>query len=302
MPNNPLFYPIQEQRQTSSLQDQVQIALAIADHTLLKSLLVNCIPAISQPHLIGSVAVELAVPVRDRYVADGILHYEALKCVLAAPQDGIERSQAYDSGNRSDQWRHKQFESELHTLDKAISLTDAVSLLTHAGFSPEQVKEILYLPYEGWYKSWWYTLDENENFTVPFLRLIRTLRYPDGTFAIQYKDYYEQDQPPCFSSMPQKVKLRIRTEDHGFGETLGRINTTRTSLGITQTILICNTIAELEAQGFISQGISIYPAAELVLPTRANCTICGTKTCPMNGTEDSPIMMCRRFSLEAEFA
>lgn len=85
------------------------------------------------------------------------------------------------------------------------------------------------------------------------------------------------------------------------GETLRQINNQRQALKIQQAVLICNTISELEAQGFIHQGISVYPAIELVLPTQANCAHCGRKECSMNGTLDSPIALCYGFLPESEF-
>ena len=92
MPNNPLFHPINEKARTVSVRDQIQMALAIADLKLLHNLLTQCIPAIIPPERIGAVASEVGVTLGDRAVADGILHFEAIHCVLAQVQtDRLQR-------------------------------------------------------------------------------------------------------------------------------------------------------------------------------------------------------------------
>jgi hypothetical protein len=296
MPNNPLFYPVHEQLRTTSLRDQIQMALAIANPTLLKSLLINCIPQIAPPQLIGNISVEVSVPAKDQQAADGILHFEGIKCLLTKPQPEVECYATNGWSHESQEYaKLTQCESELYTLGQNLSFAAAVSLLISSGFCPQQVEAILHLPCNAWHKSWWYALNSNNQFTIPFLRLIRTRRYPDGTFTIQYKNYFEQDKPSCFRSIPQKVKVKIKPDDQGFGEVLGQINLARNALDISQVILICHTISELEAQAFISQGISIYPAAELVLPTLSNCSICARRECSMNGLENSPVAMCYGF-------
>lgn len=302
MPNNPLFRPLPQQQVTASLQDQIQIALAIADATMLRSLLVNCIPPITPPHLVGDVSVELEVPAGDTRSADAILHFEAIKCTLAPnfhpPVDSC--SNGGWSRESKEFARITKYETDTRTLGDHLAMAPAVSLLLNSGFCPRQVEEILHLPHEGWYKSWWHTLDGGGNFSLPFLRYIRTLRYPNGKFTIQYKDFFEQDEPLCFRSQPQRVLVSIKPELHHFGETLRQINQLRSHLQIDRALLICDTLSELEAQGFISQGISVYPAVELVLPSQANCTVCCRHECPMNGREESAIALCYGFIPETE--
>lgn len=304
MPNNPLFYAAQPQPQAPSFQDQIQIALAIADDATLKSLLANCIPAIASPHLIGEIFSEIGVPVTEQRAADGVIHYEAVKCALAHSLDEVERrlSEHGPIGrDRPDAWMPIKCESGTCNVGQGLSLAEAEALLANVGFNPQQTRDILQLPYEASYKSWWYGLDAEENLTIPFRRLIRTLRYPDGTFTIQYKDQFGQEKPPCFSGLPQKVLIAIKPDDQRFAETLRNINACRESMKLTQAILICNTISELEAQAFIQQGISIYPAVDLILPMHANCEICATSDCPLNGTVDSPVAICYRFGVEATY-
>ncbi|MBD1861419.1 MULTISPECIES: hypothetical protein [Trichocoleus] len=307
MPNHPLFYPVSEHLPATPLHDQIQIALAIADPQVLKSLLTNCLPAIAQPQEIGEVSAEIGIPLQDQQTADAVVHFEAVKCVLAdsPPVTPSEEAQSchspYRHQTKTSQSKHSKCESETLTLAHNVSLAQAIALLTKVGFGPQQAQEILHLSYEASHKSWWYALDATGQFSIPFLRYIRTLRYPDGTVSLQYKDYFSETKPVGFQSLPQKVLVIVREDSQSFSQTLRQINADRTALGITQAILICNTIAELEAQAFITQGISLYPATELILPTQANCGICATHTCPMNGTADSAIAVCYRFCLEGSY-
>jgi hypothetical protein len=302
MPNHPLFYPVSDSIKAASLRDQIQIALAIADASMLRSLLINCIPSMLDWQHIGAVSAELSVPTGDQQAADGILHFEVIRCVLAGTPRLIDMPGTGGWTQESRELaRLTRYESEMRTLGQNLPLAPLVSLLAESGFCPKQIEEILRLPRDGWHKSWWYAIDETGEFSIPFLRHIRLLHYPDGTFTVQYKDFFAQEKPLCFSSLPQKLLVAIKTEAHEFGETLKRINYQRQALGIPRAILICNTISELEAQGFISQGISVYPASELILPTRSNCAHCARYECPMNGTTNSPIAMCYGFVPENEY-
>jgi hypothetical protein len=301
MPNNPLFHPVTE-RSSVDLRDQLQMALAIADPQMLKTLLVNCIPAIIAPQKVGNIASEVAVPTSDAQGADGILQFEAIRCVLANTQPHVDSSSHGGWTRESKEMaRLTQHESELQTLAQNLPLAPAIALLSNSGFSPDGIEEILRLPHYAWHKSWWYAIDRNGEFTLPFLRYIRTLHYPDGTLTLQYKDFFEYEKPSCFTSQLQKVLVVIRPEIQGFGETLQRINRQRTDLNTQRVLLICNTISELETQAFISQGISVYPAMELALPLQASCQFCGRKECPMNGLQDSPVATCYGYVLESEY-
>jgi hypothetical protein len=296
MPNNPLFYPVAGFAESTNLREQIQIALAIADPGVLRSLLHQCIPPVIAPDLVGAVSTELSVPTGDQCAADAILHFESIHCVLAEAQPALEMpTQGGWTKDSRELARLTQHEAEMRTLAQNLPLAAIVSLLAQSGFCPKQIESILFLPREAWHKSWWYALDEEGNFSRPFLRQMRTLRYADGTFTVQYKDFFEQNKPPCFTSLPEKILLMVRAELQEFGETLKQLNYQRQALGIPRAILICNTISELEAQGFISQGISVYPATELVLPTRSNCVHCARWNCPMNGSTNSPVALCYGF-------
>ena len=303
MPTNPLFYPISDSAHAQNLHDQIQIALAIADRHVLQSLLENCIPALAKGQHLHTISTQVGVPTGNQHTADGIVHFESKRCRLAVPGEQIELSVMNSSRTLESRElaRLTQHESDLQTLGNNLALALTVSILAESGFRPEQIEDILHLPYDAWHKSWWYAVDSGGNFTIPFLRQMRTLRYPDGTFTLQYKDFFEQDNPNCFISQAGKVLVMIKPDTQGFGETLRQINYQRDALGIDQAILICSTISDLEAQGFINQGISVYPAVELILPTQSNCMHCGRKECGMNGAVDSPVALCYGFLPESEF-
>ncbi|PZV08769.1 MAG: hypothetical protein DCF22_19660 [Leptolyngbya sp.] len=301
MPNNPLFHPINEPVRAVSVRDQIQMALAIADLNLLNALLTQCIPAIIQPERIGMIASEVGVPLGDRVAADGILHFEAIHCVLAQVQPQLDHSHNSWTNDSKEAAKLTQHESEMQTIAQHLSLAPAIALLAKVGFPPPHIQEILRLPHYAWHKSWWYALDEEDRFTVPFLRCIRTLHYPDGTLTLQYKDFFESEKPSCFVGLAQKVLVAIRDEAQGFGEALQQLNQQRSALGSKQAILICNTISDLEAQAFIHQGISLYPAMDMVLPMQANCLDCGRRECLMNGNAESLVASCYGFLVDSEF-
>jgi bacterioferritin-associated ferredoxin len=291
-----------DQGRSLTVRDQIQMALAIADSTLLKSLLTHCLPPIANSAHIGTVTSEVGIPVKDQPSADGILRYEAVRCVLAESSPSAHNS--YNRGwpqSDKDLARITQHESEMHTLVQNLSLAPAIALLTNAGFQQDQIQDILRLPHYAWHKSWWYAIDPDGNFTIPFLRCIRTFHYPDGTLTLQYKDFFDQIKPDCFTCLPQKILIVIRSHPQGFAETLQQINRQREGLGIQKAVLVCDGVSELEIQAFTKQTISLYPAENLMLPIQANCAHCGRHECPMNHQLDSPVVMCRGFLTESEF-
>lgn len=294
-----------------SLQDQVQITLAVADEPALKSLLVDSVPPIAPAHRICNLKATVSVP----FVAgssgsgagqphlppiDGVLQFEQAHCTLIHSAEELKQgiadyTQRY--GNDRGYIDLTRCESEMHTLGQAISLSQALALLTHSGFSARQIQAILHLPQDGWFQSWWYTLDAAGEFTVPFLRVLRTLHYPDGSVTLQYKDFFAQQKPPCYMSESQQAIVLLK-QNRSFSETLVRINLARQQLGIDRVILVGSHISELEAKGYINQGVSLYMTRSLSLPTPANCSQCVNSDCPLHGRSDSPVILCRRFCLE----
>ncbi|MBW4655713.1 MAG: hypothetical protein KME20_22130 [Kaiparowitsia implicata GSE-PSE-MK54-09C] len=285
-----------------SMRDRVQIALAIAEEDILKTLLTQCTPPLVQPHLVGAVTAKVGVPVEAHRTVDSVIAFEAVNCALARSPEDIEQQIAAQADSRM---LNRQYlaqtrcESDTQVLGQHISLAQAIALLAQSGFSPDQVDAIINVPQEAWHRSWWYALDSDGNLSEPFLRLMRTIRFPDGTFTLQYKDFYAQNKPSCFTSQEERVLIEIRTEHRSFRKTLERINLFRQQLGIAKAILICETMSELEAQGFISQGISIYATSQpLELHTRAHCAHCTNEGCQLHGQGDTGVMMCDRFRVE----
>ncbi|MBF2075329.1 MAG: hypothetical protein IGS50_16425 [Synechococcales cyanobacterium C42_A2020_086] len=286
-------------RDALPLHDRVQIALAIADTSLLQSLLTDCTPPIAQPHRIGSVRSSIGVPLEPQISIDGVLEFEEIYCVLAESAQFEEGVAEYTrrNGNQRGYLDLTQCEAESRTLGQGVTLAQAMAILAEAGFSPSQVDAILHLPSEAWHKSWWFTVDIEGAFTVPFLRLLRTRRYADGTFTLLYKDFFAQEPPPCFKSQSQKVLVEILKEPHQFQQILTKINYARQRSAISRALIICNQLSDLEARGYISQGISLYTADEIVLPVPADCGSC-ISDCPMRGRTDSPVLMCRQFCIQ----
>jgi hypothetical protein len=301
---NTLTYPVEPQRcKVITTHDHVQIALAIADTHVLKSLLVDCTPPLARAEHIGAITSKIGIPVESRKTVDGMIQFESLHCILVNSPAEIEERVA---ATTEPQLRQREYlkltrcESEMQTLGHALTLAQTLAILTQAGFSDEQIDKIVNLPNDAWHKTWWYSLDDEGNFTVPFLRMMRTLRYPDGTFTLQYRDHFAQDKPRYFTSQEHKVMIEIRTEAQTFHKTLERINVSRVQLGIEKALLICDSISELEARGFISQGISVYATQKSVaLATQSDCTACANYDCPMNGRSDSPVLTCRQFCYDA---
>ncbi len=301
MMDNPVSQATYDRVRSLNVRDHIQMALAIADPTLLKSLLINCLPPIVDSAHIGAVSSEVGVPVQDQLSADGILQYEAIRCVLAESRPHLDTN-AYGSWTRDskDLSRLTQHESELHTLTQNLSLAPAIALLSKAGFQQDQIQDILRLPHYAWHKSWWYAIAPDGNFSIPFLRYLRTFHYPDGTITLQYKDFFGEVKPDCFTHLPQKVLIALRSHPQGFAETLQQINRQREALGIQKTVLVCSNVSELEIQAFTKQGISLYSTQSLVLPVQASCEYCGRAECPLNHQLNSPVVMCRGFLVEGE--
>ena len=308
MPNNVLPFPTPQRRFTgrsaAELQDQVALALAIADEGVLKSLLVHCLVAIAPAHCVGTVTATVGVVLPSHDMVDGILNFEFIQCVLAeapppsTPHPVAERHSYSFSASEPTLQQFTRRQSHLHTLGRNISLVQATTLLEHAGFEVDQIERVLHLPQEAWYKSWWYTLTETGEVGIPFQRFIRTRHYADGTYTLQYRDFFAEESPPCFKSKPDQALVMIHEPTQGFRHTLGVIHEAQQQLGITKVILICDALSGLEAEGFIRQDIHLYSAADLLIPVQANCAQCVTRNCPMCGRPDSPVRTCDRFCLE----
>lgn len=285
--------------------DRIQIALAIAEADLLKSLLVNCTPPIAQPHRIGGIHSTIGIPVAGGVAADGMIEFEEIHCVLAESSSQLEQEIAAYSrryGNQRGYIDLTRCETETRTLGQMIPLAQAIAILTEANFTRSQVQKILNMPLDSWFKSWWYQADAAGEFTIPFLRLLRSRHFADGSVTLQYKDFFAHEQPPCFKSCRRQVIVEIVPELQEFPHTLAKINLERQQTGITPALLISDRISNLAAHAFMSQGISIYAAQEITLPTKADCLICATPDCPMRGRANSPVLLCQRFCLEGREA
>ncbi|MGF1512696.1 MAG: hypothetical protein ACFB5Z_03235 [Elainellaceae cyanobacterium] len=279
--------PLCDRDRTSGYSaERIRLALALADAPVLRSLLSSCTPPLMPPTRIGSVSTRVSVPAGD-LVVDGVIRFEAIQCTLATT-DSKPPVDAFSEPQR--RWRRWRYETPLSTLVREVSGDQAATVLSQAQLSPDQVHTILKLPHQAWHKSWWYSCRSS----LPFQRYIRCRRYDDGTVTLQYKDYFEQEPPPCFHSQTQQALVVIQNAPQPFGQVLGQINRLRQRLAIQRVILISQTLKATEIEGFIRQNISLYPVLTLANPV--NCAVCSCRDCPLQGQSNSPVTGCDRFS------
>jgi hypothetical protein len=281
--------------------DQVQIALAIADESMLKSLLTDCLQTIAPLHQIGTISSTIGVRTPSGETTDAVLTFDQIHCIPS--ESDLNTQPFWPCDGKSATECEREFAwltrctSGLQTAVHHASLSDTLTALTSARLSPSQIHTILNLPRDAWHKTWWYGLDEYGNFTIPFHRWMRMRQHPDGSLTIQYKDYYSDTKPQCFSSQQQQVVVAIHQENESFSGVLSAINARREQLGIPYALLICDRLSELEARGFLSQHVSLYTASDLSVYAHADCMICVNRECPMNHQADSPVVTCRQFCL-----
>ncbi|MGG6239122.1 hypothetical protein ACQ4N7_10840 [Nodosilinea sp. AN01ver1] len=285
----------QRQQVNRPVATDPQLALAVADDSFLRSLLTESLPAIAHPHEIGSVTVEVGVPLPNAAQGrmDAVLTFEHINCVLAGSYP--------DAPPLPDLHNHREYQaitpchSDLSTLAQNVSLSEAEALLARSGFEPDDVQHILNLPSQGWHKSWWYSLAPDGFLTLPFQRHIRSRCYADGTVTLQFKDHYAQQRPEGFRSQPQKLPVVVHSPQVSFGDNLAAINLSRQALATPQAILIADDLTELEVEGYIRQNVSLHRQRSLEYLLNANCRSCGQAKCPLQGVGSSPVLACRSF-------
>ena len=250
-------------REGSSRTDrnQVQLSLAVATKEKLQSLLANCVPAIAHPHQIGQVRITVGAPptVKGVESIDAILEYEHVWCVLSAEAANINACDSRDYQYLT------RCQSNLKTLACRVKLSEAIALLRHGGFHEDQIQRILQLPWDGWYRSWWDTFDNQGQLSFPFQRWFRTRGYSDGTYTLQYRDHYPQDAPTCFRGVWQRVPLMMIQPGNQFGEMLTCLRTAQHALKTQRCLLLADALTDLEAEAYMRQGISLYPLQQSVV-------------------------------------
>ncbi|MGD1861796.1 MAG: hypothetical protein ACFB0E_17725 [Leptolyngbyaceae cyanobacterium] len=236
-------------------RNQVQLNLALANEDMLKSLLADCSSAIARPHQIGQVRIAIGPPagITGLEHIDAVIEYEQIWCMPAA---------GAPSGNdfaMRDLQALTRCQSDLKTLAWRVNLSEAIALLQHGGFDEEQIQRILQLPWEAWHRSWWDTLEPQGHLGLPFQRWFRTRCYSDGTYTLQYTDHYPQDAPRCFHGIWQQVPLMISHSSGRFGEILTGLRQACHQLKTERSLLLASKLTEPEAEGYIRQGVSLYP-------------------------------------------
>ncbi|NEP17127.1 MAG: hypothetical protein F6J97_09495 [Leptolyngbya sp. SIO4C1] len=236
-----------------SLVDDIQLALAIATETDLKSLLCGCTPALIAPKQVDHAEIQVGLPLAETTL-DGLIRFEQVHCLLAgkAPVQpiGNPRYQNYPDLTL--------YHSGLQTLAERVCPQTALAILTHVGYSAEQAQAILHLPSQAWHKTWWWQLDSLGQLSEPFYRWMRLRGHPSGTLTLQYQDYYPETCPPCFYSEIQQVSVMVRSQTDSFANTLAMLNRARAGFNTSLAILITPPLSDLETEGFIRQQVSLY--------------------------------------------
>ena len=277
--------------QTSRLdRNQVQLALALADGDMLKSLLVDCSPAIAVSHQIGQLRVIVGPPPEAEGLEsiDAVIEYEHIWCI---PSEGAPSDNDFSV---KDLQALTRCQSDLKTLGWRVNLSEAIALLRHGGFSEDQIQRILQLPWDGWHRSWWDTLEPQGHLGLPFQRWFRTRCYSDGTYTLQYRDHYPQDAPLCFRGIWQQVPIMIRQAGQ-FGEILTSLRKARHTLKADRCILLADELTDLEAEGYIRQGVSLYSLQQSAFAVHSLCQRCDHAQCPMSDRPNTPVVNCRDY-------
>lgn len=272
-------------------RNQIQLTLAIANTDMLRSLLVQATPAIARPHQISQIRVSVGAPPDTEGLAaiDAVVEYEHIWCTVSegAPQIDEQPMRDYRYLTRC--------QSDLKTLAWRVNLADAISFLSHGGFQEDQIQRILQLPWEGWHRSWWDTFDAAGHLGLPFQRWFRTRCYGDGTYTLQYRDFYSQDAPPCFRGIWQRIPVMTVHAGYPFGEALTSLKQARHTLGADQCLILADSLSDLEAEGYMRQGVSLYSLQQPLQPELTLCPRCDRQICPMNHRSDTHIISCRDY-------
>jgi hypothetical protein len=272
-------------------RNQVQLGLALADGDMLKALLVDCSPAIARPHQIGHLRVAIGPPPETAGLEhiDAVIEYEQVWCMPA------EGAPSGDDFSVRDLQALTRCQSDLKTLAWRVNLSEAIALLRHGGFQEDQIQRILQLPWDGWHRSWWDTLEPQGQLGLPFQRWFRTRCYSDGTYTLQYRDHYPQDAPPCFRGIWQTVPLMISHATGQFGEILSGLRKARHALQTDRCILLADELTDLEAEAYIRQGVSLYSLQGSSLTEHSLCQRCDRVQCPMSDRSDTPVVNCKDY-------
>lgn len=277
MAKSSMSYSGHEGRKTTPIHDQIQIALAVADEAKLKSLVANCYPPILPWNCITRISSRVGVPVQYKQAADGVISFEGTICEQKELSDSNVAQMAGQyiedfKRNRDDYCLLKGFFTRTRVIYGPCepSLEGVRGYLKELECSSMAISNTLQISVK------W--LDSNSTSPVYEIdcsvktdagkesvkRLIKICECPD-IFVILYQDFVFPQCPVIFQNTRSRILVEIKTEIQSFGEVVEQINRYREKLCIQKAILICDTVSDLEAEGFISQGISIYPATDLVL-------------------------------------
>jgi hypothetical protein len=235
----------------------LQLALAIANESTLRSLLCQCTPALARSSQVDRVKIQVGVPLAGHEVPlDALMQFEQVHCRLS--HQGSPPAPAGATAALPDYQALTPYHSNLQTLVYQVTPEDAIATLTHAGFSPTQSQAILHLPSQAWHKTWWWQLDQQGYPSHPFHRWMRLRCHSNGTLTLQYQDHSAHALPDYFYSEARRVPVAIRSAALSFAATLAFLNQARIAFNTPYALLIGGPLSDLEAEGFMHQSVSLY--------------------------------------------
>ncbi|NER84312.1 MAG: hypothetical protein F6K42_33210, partial [Leptolyngbya sp. SIO1D8] len=100
-------------------------------------------------------------------------------------------------------------------------------------------------------------------------------------YTLQYRDHYPQDAPPCFRGIWHQVPVMIAHSGSQFGDILTRLRKARHVLKAQRCLLLADKLTDLEAEGYMRQGVSLYPLQQSTLVDEAAGHHCNNPLCPL---------------------
>lgn len=289
-----MFY--QDSEWLTPEHDALQLRILTASPAQLKGLLKDCQPPIfSAVELIDAITIEGEVHVAFNQAADAILTFTAPSCQPRALSvrdltdftqqehvDGKLSLHSQDgsyvfvvratSGARVEYSLLEGFFARTQMLNAGQffqSVGEIRACLEGLGYPPSLIASLLEQPMAypdstfDQAASWCETTATSGFGTV---RRQVCIGRNGSVYALRYRDQVEPQCPVHFPHIQRRVLLEIKAGAgiQSFGGVLRQINRYRSRLGISKAILICEGLSAPEVQALRFQGVSVYPAENLL--------------------------------------
>lgn len=276
--------------------DVLQLRVLTASPAQLKALLKDCQPPIfAAPELIDTIAIEGEVYVLYDQAADAVLTFTAPSCQPRelSVQDLADLVQqawtdseislhkkvgSYVFGVRSMSGERLEYSllegfftrtQILHAEPLFKSPDEVCHCLHKLGYTQAFLARLLKQPMAypdstfDHTASWCETTVKAASGTI---RREMRVGSNGGIYMVRYRDRIEPQCPIHFPITQSKILIEIKTGDgiQSFGGVLRQINRYRARLGVDKAILICEGLTAAEVQAFRHQGVSVYPAEDLL--------------------------------------